>query len=181
MSVGAFAGIMMTMADVNMAVARSSRYKAPHMLYDQLKWIKQNPPKQPTVSLSVTLSVDGYRKNNFKPLPATGRRDTDMCSLADTGCQACCMGVTQLHTLGLTRNDLLAPVLNLRAANTSGINIHLQGLDVHRHRVGVSGAGHFWKKMKLGEAHTHKYIYRGDGAKPPWGGRPPTRAGPKDQ
>ena len=46
-----------------------------------------------------------------------------MCSLADTGCQACCMGVTQMHALGLTRNDLLAPILNLRAANTSGIKI----------------------------------------------------------
>ena len=46
-----------------------------------------------------------------------------MCSLADTGCQTCCMGVTQLHALGLTRNDLLTLVLNLRAANTSGINI----------------------------------------------------------
>ena len=43
--------------------------------------------------------------------------------MTDTGCQACCMGVTQLHTLGLTKNDLLAPILNLRAANTSGINI----------------------------------------------------------
>ena len=33
------------------------------------------------------------------------------------------MGVTQMHALGLTRNDLLAPILNLRAANTSGIKI----------------------------------------------------------
>ena len=44
MSVGVLAGIMMVMADMNIAVARSSRYKVPHMLYDQLKWIKQNPP-----------------------------------------------------------------------------------------------------------------------------------------
>ena len=63
-----------------------------------------------------------------------------MCSLADTGCQACCMCITQLHTLGLTRNDLLAPILNLRAANTSGINIFavvflmITGWDKHRRR-----------------------------------------------
>ena len=63
-----------------------------------------------------------------------------MCSLADTGCQACCMCITQLHTLGLTRNDLLAPILNLRAANTSGINILavvfliIPGWDKHRRR-----------------------------------------------
>ena len=41
MSLVALAGIMMKMADVNMAVARYSGYKVPHMLYDQLKWIKQ--------------------------------------------------------------------------------------------------------------------------------------------
>ena len=34
MSVGALAGIMMMMADVNMAVARYSGYNVPHMLYD---------------------------------------------------------------------------------------------------------------------------------------------------
>ena len=37
MSVGTLAGIMMIMADLNMAVARYSRYKVPHMLYDQMK------------------------------------------------------------------------------------------------------------------------------------------------
>ena len=31
---GALAGIMMMMADVNMAVERYSGYKVPHMLYD---------------------------------------------------------------------------------------------------------------------------------------------------
>ena len=46
-----------------------------------------------------------------------------MSCLADTGCQACCMGLTQLHALGLTRRDLLLPIFNLKAANASGINI----------------------------------------------------------
>ena len=126
MSIGALAGIMMTMADVNSALIPSNKTtgdKVPHMLYDQLKWVKQNPPRHPTINLSVTVSVCGYQENGYRPPPATRRRDTDMCCLADTGCQACCMGLTQLHALGLTRNDLLLPVLNLRAANTTGINI----------------------------------------------------------
>ena len=33
------------------------------------------------------------------------------------------------------------------------------------------------EKTKLGEAHIHKLIYRGDGAKPHWGAKPPL--GPK--
>ena len=75
-----------------------------------------------------------------------------MCSLADTGCQACCMCITQLHTLGLTRNDLLAPILNLRAANTSGINIlgvvflMITGWDKHGRR---------WR--------THQVVYVSEG------------------
>ena len=33
------------------------------------------------------------------------------------------------------------------------------------------------KKTLLGEAHTHKLIYRGDGAKPHWGAKPPLLPG----
>ena len=123
MSVGALAGIMSTMASVRKAINEANGFKVPHMLYDQLRWIKNNPPSHPTISLSVTVSVNGYQENNLRPPPATRRRNADLNCLADTGCQACCMGLTQLHALGLTRKDLLLPVLNLKAANSSGINI----------------------------------------------------------
>ena len=123
MSCGSVAGLMMTMATVNKVVQESNKVRIPHMLYEQLQWIKQSPPRHPTCSLSVTVSVKGYQENNFTPPPATRRRDTDMKVLADTGCQACCMGPSQLHALGLSRKDLLQPILSLKAANTSGINI----------------------------------------------------------
>ena len=74
--------------------------------------------------LSSSMSpFDGYQENSFKPQPATQRRDTDKCSLDDIGGKTCCMGLTQPHALGLTRNDLHVPVLNLRAAIKRGINI----------------------------------------------------------
>ena len=148
MSVGAVAGLMMTMATVNKAISKVAGVKVPHMLYDQLKWVEHNPPRHPTINLSVTVSVNGYQENNFRPPPATRRRDTDMRCLADTGCQACCMGLTQLHALGLTRNDLLPPVLNLRAANTSGINII--GV-VFVMITGYDGDGKRWR--------THQVVY----------------------
>ena len=44
-----------------------------------------------------------------------------MSCMADTGCQACCMGPRQLYKLGMT--DLLEPLLGLSAANKTGINI----------------------------------------------------------
>ena len=64
-----------------------------------------------------------YTENGFVPPPATRRRNTDMKCLADTGCQACCMGPTQLYKLGITEQDLLVPELSLKTANTSGIDI----------------------------------------------------------
>merc|ERR1712082_36793 len=44
-------------------------------------------------------------------------------ALADTGCQAVCMGRTQLQSLGLSVSDLLTPILNLKAANDTGITV----------------------------------------------------------
>ena len=123
LSFGALAGVMLTMASVNKAMVESEKVKVPHMLYEQLRWVKKSPPRHPTCTLSVTVSVKGYQDNNFTPPPATRRRDTNMTALTDSGCQACCMGVTQLHALGLSGRDLLQPILSLKAANTSGITI----------------------------------------------------------
>ena len=91
----------------------------PHMLYEQLKWMKKPPPGHPMIMLEVTVSTKSYTENGFVPPPATRRRNTDMKCMADIGCQACCMGPTQLYKLGMTEQDLLIPELSLKAANTS--------------------------------------------------------------
>ena len=123
LSLGAMPGLMLPMASVNKAVMESNKVKVPHMLYEQLQWVKKSPSRHPTCTLCVTVSVKGYQENHFTPPPATRRRNYDMTALSDSGCQACCMGLTQLHALGLTKRDLLQPILSLKAANTSGINI----------------------------------------------------------
>ena len=93
------------------------------MVYEQLKWIKKAPSSHPMINLEVSLSVKSYKENGFKPPPATKRRNADIVCMADTGCQACCMGPSQLYKLGLTEADLLEPALNLKAANSTGIDI----------------------------------------------------------
>ena len=67
LSFGALAGMMLTMASVNKAVVESEKVKVPHMLYEQLRWVKKSPPRHPTCTLSVTVSVKGYQDNNFTP------------------------------------------------------------------------------------------------------------------
>ena len=114
------ASIMSMCASVK---ACSSLPPVPHMLYEQVKWMKKPPPGHPMIMLEVTVSAKSYSETGFTPPPATRRRDTDLLCLADTGCQACCMGPTQLYKLGMTERDLLVPELHLKAANTSGIDI----------------------------------------------------------
>ena len=69
-----------------------------------------------------------------------------MSCMADTGCQACCMGPRQLYKLGMTKTDLLEPLLGLSAANKTGINI------LGAVYLAVSGKdklGKLWKSNQL--------------------------------
>ena len=145
-SEGSWAGLLFAMASITKQVERAGKTKVPHMLYEQLQWVKKAPPRHPTCSLSVSVSVKGYHDNNYKPPPATRRCNTDMLFLADTGCQACCMGPTQLHSLGMTEVDLLEPTLNLKAANTTGITI--LGA-VYLHISGRDRTGQKWETHQL--------------------------------
>ena len=49
-SVGEIAGLFQVMAAVSKQVERNSTIRVPHMLYDQLKWVKMSPPSHPTMT-----------------------------------------------------------------------------------------------------------------------------------
>ena len=117
------AGLMAVTGALNKVARTGSKIKVPHMLYEQLQWVQRSPPGHPTCVLSLTVSTKGYNDNGFRPPPATRRRNADMTCMADTGCQACCMGPRQLYKLGMTEADLLEPILSLSAANKTGITI----------------------------------------------------------
>ena len=69
-----------------------------------------------------------------------------MSCMADTGCQACCMGPRQLYKLGVTETDLLEPLLSLNAANKTGI--HILGA-VYLAISGKDKLGKMWKTNQL--------------------------------
>ena len=54
---------------------------------------------------------------------ALKHRSADMQALADTGCQAVCMGPEQLHSVGLSVGDLMPVDLRLSGANWSSLRI----------------------------------------------------------
>ena len=122
-SAGELAGLMHVMANVSKLAAKSSTITVPHMLFEHLKWIKKQPPSHPMLPVELSVATDGYKEVGAIVPPATRRRTADIRALADTGCQACCIGERQLNKLGLVAADLLQPALNLRAANATGITI----------------------------------------------------------
>ena len=93
------------------------------MLFDRLRWVERHPPSHPMLPIELSIATDGYKEVGAMVPPATRRRTADVKALADTGCQACCIGERQMNKLGLVVADLLQPVLNLKAANASGITI----------------------------------------------------------
>ena len=91
------AGLMYCAAKVSREVYKVNRKSVPHMLHEQLEWVIRHPPPQPCLRLSVKIDTQSYRDQSEKPPSALKHRTADMPALADTGCQAVCMGPEQLH------------------------------------------------------------------------------------
>ena len=131
---------------------KMSKVRVPHMLYDQLKWSAAKCPDQPLITLGVRVDTRAYRQQNIKPPSAYRHREAEMTVLADSGCQATCMGTAQLSKLGLSVSDLLEVDFRMTAANQSNIKIHGALFTV------ISGhdkAGKLWE--------THQLVYVADG------------------
>ena len=123
------------------------------MLHEQLEWVIKHPPSQPCLKLSVKVDTQSYRDQSEKPPSALKHRSADMPALADTGCQAVCMGPEQLHSVGLSVGDLMPVDLRLSGANGSsirilgGVFISITGVDTRgkkwstKHQADVVEAG----------------------------------------
>ena len=98
------------------------------------------------ITLFVEVSAESFRANDLKPTSAYKRGDANVTALTDTGCQAVCMGMTQLHSLGLSVTDLLTLALNFKAANSTGINI-LGAVYIYIHCV--DNCGRVWGTNQL--------------------------------
>ena len=140
-SLGEVAGLMYCAARVNREVSKVNKMKVPHMLHEQLEWVVKHPPPQPCLQLTVNIDTQAYRDNKVQPPSALKHRSADMTALADTGCQAVCMGPGQLTRTGLSVKDLMEVDLRLSGANGSSIRI-LGGLFITI--TGVDRDGKKW-------------------------------------
>ena len=120
---GELAALNYCVSKVSRELQSIGRVKVPHMLFDNLRWVKSRPPKQPHIKLTVRVDTRSYRDNDIRPPSAYKHRTADMTSLADTGCQALVMGPQQLTQLGLTKCDLMECEQRLTGANGGSIVI----------------------------------------------------------
>ena len=146
LSFGEIAGLAYGMSQISKEVQRRTTLKVPHMLYEELKWITAHPPPPPYIKLQVRVDTKAFQHHNFKPPSPYRHRSTEMSALADTGCQACCMGREELRKLGLSEKDLLPVEMKLNGANGSSIQI-LGGLFVVI--SGRDAAGKVWETNQL--------------------------------
>ena len=116
------------------------------MLYDELKWATSHPPPQPFIKLQVRVDTKAFKNHNLKPPSAYRHRSTEMPVLADSGCQACCMGPRELAKLGLLVNDLIQVEMKLGGTNGSQLKI-LGG--VFLILAGTDATGKLWETNQL--------------------------------
>ena len=145
-SLGEVAGLMYCAAKVSREVYKVNRKSVPHMLHEQLEWVIKHPPPQPCLKLSVNIDTHSYCEQKVRPPSALKHRTADMPALADTGCQAVCMGPEQLHSVGLSVGDLMPVDLRLSGANGSSIRI-LGGIFISI--TGVDTSGKKWSTKQL--------------------------------
>ena len=143
---GEIAGLVYGMSQITKEAQRMTKLKVPHMLYSQLKWTISHPPPQPFIKLQVRVDTEAFRSNNFKPPSPYRHRSTEMPVLADSGCQACCMGPRELSKLGLNEKDLIPVEMKLGGANGSMLKI-LGG--VFLVLAGTDAAGKLWETKQL--------------------------------
>ena len=122
-SFGEIAALRYCMEKVSNEVNKINKLKVPHMLHDQLRWTLSHPPPQPFIKLQVRVDTKAYKYHNFKPPSSYRHRSAEMPVLADSGCQASCMGPRELNKLGLTEKDLLEVEMKLNGANGSQLRI----------------------------------------------------------
>ena len=110
-------------ARVKQDFAKSNKAKIPHKIYEHLKWVNKAPAAHARILLEASLDTEGYQASGAEFPSATRRRSADLRALPDTRCMATCMGAGQLSLIGIRKQDLLVPEMNLSTANSTGINI----------------------------------------------------------
>ena len=95
----------------------------PHHVYDRYAgWVARPPAPHPLTQVSISLCTSGYRELEL-PLPRVVDKSITRMSMADTGAQMLVGGVDIIHSLGLTKKDLIPLATEVNAANRQSMGL----------------------------------------------------------
>ena len=144
---GEIAALQYCLSKVSKEIQQVNKVKIPHLLHNQLEqWIVSKPKTPPNLRLSVRVDTQSYRDLSIRPPSAFKHRVADLLALADTGCQATCIGPLQLSKLGLSKDDLMDVEMRLSGANSSSLRI-FGALFVNISGESTLGKGYLTKQL----------------------------------
>ena len=95
----------------------------PHHTYDLFRgWTKRKPESHPAVSVTMSLCLSGYDELDL-PTPRVTNKQAKTGSLPDSGAQMVVAGPAQMHSLGVTKRELIPLSNGISTADNEGLGL----------------------------------------------------------
>ena len=102
---------------------KKKKLTLPHTAYDQYRgWVASKPEGHPELPIGACLCTSGYEQLGI-PTPRMKNRLIKTISLPDTGAQMTVVGMRFIHSLGLTKSELIPLSHGVNAANNLGLGL----------------------------------------------------------
>ena len=85
-------------------------------------WIKRKPESHPAVSVTMSLCLSGYDELDL-PTPRVTNKQAKTSSLPDSGAQMVVAGPAQMHSLGITKRELIPLSNGISTADNEGLGL----------------------------------------------------------
>ena len=109
----------------------------PHSVYDDFRgWLHRAPSEHPMVDINISLCQQGYEELQVQ-LPRVTKTSVRKAGMADSGAQMTVAGLNLVHSLGVTKRELIPLSSKVNAANNQGLGllggllITISGTDMH--------------------------------------------------
>ena len=108
---------------INTGWGKKKKKTLPHTAYDEFRgWVSSKPEGHPELPVSASLCVQGYEQLEV-PLPRVKDKKFKTVTLPDTGAQMTVAGIKLIHSLGITKSELIPLSHGVNCANNMGLGL----------------------------------------------------------
>ena len=105
-----------------MAIGNRKRKVLPHTAYDDYRdWVSRKPEGHSELPIKALLFTEGYHQCGIQPPKAVGKLVEVKC-VPDRGAQLTVTGLRFIHSLGVTKSELIPLSHGVSAANNKGLS-----------------------------------------------------------